>query len=97
MNVYEEKQTKQKKTIISISSQLLIPLQPSPTSFQNDTFLCYKETQIMNKKKQTDGLHRLSLSDLRGHTEFNRIFTTKGKLTVENTGCRVHAYMPLCI
>lgn len=77
---------------------LLIPLLPSPISFQNDIFLCYKQTQIMNENNQTVGLHRLYLNGLRVYMELNRIFTTKEMLTIRNRGCTAHACVPcVCV
>lgn len=51
----------------------------------------------MNENNQTDGLHRSSSSGLRVYMELNRIFTTKDTLTIENTGCTVHACASLCV
>lgn len=55
---------------MSPNDSLLISLLTSPTSFQNDLFLLYKQTQIMNKNNQSYGLHRLPLRGLNVYMEY---------------------------
>jgi len=87
---------KTKKPTLCISS-LLIPLLPSPTSFQNNTFLCYKQTQMTNENNQTDGLRRLSLSGLESSYVIKQNIDNKGDVNHREYRLYSHARVSLCV
>ena len=59
--------------VIKTNDSLLIPFLTSPTSFQNDLFLLYKQIQVMNKNNQSYGLHRLPLRGLNVYMEYESL------------------------